>query len=105
MRSVSLVPGIRPDGTNGDDQVRVLTPSAAIERGADYLIVGRPITASPDPSGCSADAHDSVVVAVVPYRKPQAARTNRVVPPSKAPRILPRSSTSDEKERVMALLP
>lgn len=46
-----VVPGIRPGGTNGDDQVRLLTPSAAIERGADYLIVGRPITASPDPAG------------------------------------------------------
>ncbi len=46
-----VVPGIRPTGSNGDDQVRVLTPSAAIERGADYLVVGRPITASEDPVG------------------------------------------------------
>src|SRR5439155_19448426 len=35
---VLAVPGIRPEGSNGDDQVRVLTPAAAIERGADYLI-------------------------------------------------------------------
>jgi orotidine-5'-phosphate decarboxylase len=46
-----VVPGIRPAGGNGDDQVRVLTPAAAIERGADYLVVGRPITASEDPVG------------------------------------------------------
>lgn len=46
-----VVPGIRPAGSNGDDQVRVLTPGAAIERGADYLVVGRPITASDDPVG------------------------------------------------------
>lgn len=46
-----VVPGIRPAGANGDDQVRVLTPAAAIERGADYLVVGRPITASDDPVG------------------------------------------------------
>ena len=46
-----VVPGIRPTGSNGDDQVRVLTPAAAIERGADYLVVGRPITASDDPVG------------------------------------------------------
>jgi len=45
------VPGIRPPGSNGDDQVRVLTPRAAIERGADYLIIGRPVTASADPVG------------------------------------------------------
>ncbi|MEX0984082.1 MAG: orotidine-5'-phosphate decarboxylase [Actinomycetota bacterium] len=45
-----VVPGIRPSGTNGDDQVRVLTPMAAVERGADYLVVGRPITGSSDPA-------------------------------------------------------
>lgn len=46
-----VVPGIRPQGANGDDQVRVLTPSAALEAGADYLVVGRPITGSDDPAG------------------------------------------------------
>lgn len=46
-----VVPGIRPDGTNGDDQVRVLTPAAAIEAGADYLVVGRPIIGAQDPVG------------------------------------------------------
>jgi orotidine-5'-phosphate decarboxylase len=46
-----VVPGIRPTGGNGDDQVRILTPAAAIERGADYLVVGRPITGAPDPVG------------------------------------------------------
>jgi len=46
-----VVPGIRPHGGNGDDQVRVLTPSAALDAGADYLVVGRPITSSDDPVG------------------------------------------------------
>jgi orotidine-5'-phosphate decarboxylase len=46
-----VVPGIRPSGSNGDDQVRVLTPARAIERGADYLIVGRPVTAADDALG------------------------------------------------------
>ena len=45
-----VVPGIRPKGSNGHDQVRILTPEEAIERGADYLVVGRPITASSDPA-------------------------------------------------------
>ncbi|HWC71567.1 MAG TPA: orotidine-5'-phosphate decarboxylase [Actinomycetota bacterium] len=46
-----VVPGIRPHGANGDDQVRVLTPSAALDAGADYLVVGRPITGADDPVG------------------------------------------------------
>jgi orotidine-5'-phosphate decarboxylase len=46
-----VVPGIRPPGSNGDDQVRVLTPGEAIESGADYIVVGRPVTASADPAG------------------------------------------------------
>jgi orotidine-5'-phosphate decarboxylase len=48
-----VVPGIRPLGTNGHDQVRVLTPRAAIERGADYLVVGRAVTAAADPVGAA----------------------------------------------------
>jgi orotidine-5'-phosphate decarboxylase len=48
---VLVVPGVRPAGSNGDDQVRVLTPRAAIEKGADYLVVGRPVTGSSDPAG------------------------------------------------------
>jgi orotidine-5'-phosphate decarboxylase len=46
-----VVPGIRPAGSNGHDQVRVLTPAEAIERGADYLVIGRPLTEAPDPAG------------------------------------------------------
>jgi orotidine-5'-phosphate decarboxylase len=48
-----VVPGIRPHGSNGDDQVRVLTPAAALDAGADYLVVGRPITGAQDPAGAA----------------------------------------------------
>lgn len=48
-----VVPGIRPAGTNGHDQVRVLTPSQAIESGADYIVVGRAITESADPASAA----------------------------------------------------
>jgi orotidine-5'-phosphate decarboxylase len=48
-----VVPGIRPAGSNGDDQVRVLTPSEAIEAGADYIVVGRAITSSSDPANAA----------------------------------------------------
>ena len=42
-------PGIRPAGSEHADQKRVATPTAAMEAGADLLVVGRPITAAADP--------------------------------------------------------
>lgn len=48
-----VVPGIRPPGSNGRDQVRILTPGEAVEAGADYLVVGRPITESSDPAAAA----------------------------------------------------
>jgi orotidine-5'-phosphate decarboxylase len=45
------VPGVRPEGSNGHDQVRILTPLAALEKGADFLVIGRPITGAADPAG------------------------------------------------------
>ena len=44
-----VTPGIRPAGTAQDDQERVATPRQAIAGGADYLVIGRPITRAPDP--------------------------------------------------------
>ncbi|MEW6059865.1 MAG: orotidine-5'-phosphate decarboxylase [Actinomycetota bacterium] len=48
-----VVPGIRPAGSDGHDQIRVTTPQEAVEAGADFLVVGRPITDSPDPGGAA----------------------------------------------------
>ena len=44
-----VVPGIRPAWSSADDQKRIVTPAEAVRRGADYLVVGRPITRSDDP--------------------------------------------------------
>jgi orotidine-5'-phosphate decarboxylase len=44
-----VTPGIRPAGSKAGDQARLATPAAARRAGADYLVVGRPITEAPDP--------------------------------------------------------
>lgn len=50
---VLVVPGIRPSGARSNDHARVLTPTEAMEAGADRLVVGRPITESTDPAAAA----------------------------------------------------
>lgn len=52
-----VTPGVRPQGSEAQDQARAVTPRAAIAAGADYLVVGRPITRASDPR----EAADSIV--------------------------------------------
>jgi len=49
-----LTPGIRPAGSAVNDQVRVATPAQAVRAGADFLVVGRPVTSAPDPQAAAA---------------------------------------------------
>ena len=48
---LAVTPGIRPSDSNVNDQTRISTPTEAIKNGSDYLVIGRPITQSDDPSG------------------------------------------------------
>ena len=55
-----VTPGIRPSGSSTGDQKRIVTPAMAIRAGADYLVVGRPVTAAEDPRA----AADAIVVEI-----------------------------------------
>lgn len=58
-RLVRVTPGIRPVSAD-DDQARVASPAEAIARGADWIVVGRPITRAPDPAAAAAAISASV---------------------------------------------
>lgn len=57
---ILVTPGIRPAGSNKDDQSRIVSPSEAINLGANYLVIGRPITMAEDPGKTLADIHNSI---------------------------------------------
>ena len=56
-----ITPGIRPAGTDTGDQKRVLTPPQAIEAGASWLVIGRPICAAENPRAAAEAILDSLV--------------------------------------------
>lgn len=51
---ITVCPGIRPSGADAQDQKRVATPRGAVETGADFLVVGRPVTGAADPAAACA---------------------------------------------------
>jgi orotidine-5'-phosphate decarboxylase len=59
---LTLTPGIRPSGTVHGDQKRVTTPAQAVEAGADYLVVGRPIVEAADPVAAAKAILDEMIV-------------------------------------------
>jgi len=54
-RFLIVVPGVRPANSSSNDQSRVATPGEAMRAGADYLVIGRPITAAPNPRKAAAE--------------------------------------------------
>ncbi|MDQ1629327.1 MAG: orotidine-5-phosphate decarboxylase [Actinomycetota bacterium] len=58
---VLITPGVRPAGAAGGDQSRVSTPQTALANGADLLVIGRPITAAPDPGAAAREIAASLV--------------------------------------------
>lgn len=58
---LAVTPGIRPAWqTSRDDQQRVVTPRMAVNDGADYLVIGRPIRQAPDPLACAQRIADEI---------------------------------------------
>jgi orotidine-5'-phosphate decarboxylase len=67
-----VTPGIRPAATARHDQARSATPQAAIRAGADFLVVGRPITQAADPVA-AADSITEEITKALALRKPEAS--------------------------------
>lgn len=59
-----VVPGIRPAATSANDQSRIATPAEAVRAGADYLVVGRPITAAQNPGSAAVDVTNEIATAL-----------------------------------------
>lgn len=61
-RLVKVVPGIRPAGTDAQDQARAATPQQALDGGADLLVIGRAITLADDPQAAAATLAEGLTV-------------------------------------------
>jgi orotidine-5'-phosphate decarboxylase len=57
---ILMCPGIRPKGSKTDDQKRTLTPAEACAAGANYLVMGRPITGAKDPAAAAREVLESI---------------------------------------------
>ncbi|GGC92909.1 orotidine-5'-phosphate decarboxylase [Chelatococcus reniformis] len=65
-RLLMVTPGIRPAGADLADQKRAVTPAAAMRAGADYIVVGRPITAAADPAAAAEAIVQDIAAGLAP---------------------------------------
>ena len=56
-----ITPGVRPEGSDKGDQSRVMTPHQALSQGANYVVIGRPISQASDPSTAAAEIRNSLL--------------------------------------------
>jgi len=71
-----VTPGIRPAGAPSGDQKRVATPTDAVAAGADWLVVGRPITQAADPAAAFSSIRSEVEAAEAPRAPASPRRTS-----------------------------
>ncbi|MBI2373750.1 MAG: orotidine-5'-phosphate decarboxylase [Deltaproteobacteria bacterium] len=76
---VIVTPGIRPHGVSQDDQARVMTPREAIEAGADYLVVGRPIRDAADPVASARAIAEEIAASEASLKRSHPDRSSRLV--------------------------
>jgi len=57
---LTVTPGVRPEGTDAGDQMRVVTPEQAFSFGSDYIVIGRPVTKADDPALAMRQILDSI---------------------------------------------
>ncbi|MBQ4123459.1 glutamine-hydrolyzing carbamoyl-phosphate synthase small subunit [bacterium] len=74
-----LCPGIRPDWSNKNDQKRLATPSLAIKEGADYLVIGRAVTAAEDRVKAIQMIHEEIENTLLTKNKSYAASKGKLV--------------------------
>jgi len=63
LRPQIIVPGVRPAGESAHDQKRVVTPGEAVARGADFIVVGRPVTGAKDPKAAAESIQEEILSA------------------------------------------
>ncbi len=61
---ILVTPGVRPQGAELGDQKRIMSPAAAIKAGADYLVIGRPITMALNPKAAAEKIRDEIALAL-----------------------------------------